>query len=104
MSINSGNNIGRIDNSNNTNAVDSAVTNSYNTTEIKKSEDERKSIAIRHDRLLTVQEISDFLNVPQSYIYYWLTHQKKIPHLKIHGHLRFWRSAINEWLKAQEVS
>ena len=54
------------------------------------------------DRLLTVQEISEFLKVPKSYVY-WLTHQKKIPHLKIQGHLRFRRSHIEEWLRSQEV-
>ena len=55
------------------------------------------------DRLLTVQEISELLKVPKSYVY-WLTHQKKIPHLKIQGHLRFRQSHIDEWLDSQEVS
>jgi len=55
------------------------------------------------DRLLTVQEISELLKVPKSYVY-WLTHQKKIPHLKIQGHLRFRQSHIDEWLNSQEVS
>ena len=54
------------------------------------------------DRLLTVQEISELLKVPKSYVY-WLTHQKKIPHLKIQGHLRFRQSHIEEWLSSQEV-
>ena len=54
------------------------------------------------DRLLTVQEISELLKVPKSYVY-WLTHQKKIPHLKIQGHLRFRRAHIDEWLRSQEV-
>ena len=55
------------------------------------------------DRLLTVQEISELLKVPKSYLY-WLTHQKKIPHMKIQGHLRFRQSHIEEWLNSQEVS
>ena len=55
------------------------------------------------DRLLTVQEISELLKVPKSYVY-WLTHQKKIPYIKIQGHLRFRQSHIEGWLKAQEVS
>jgi len=54
------------------------------------------------DRLLTVQEISELLKVPKSYVY-WLTHQKKIPHLKIQGHLRFRQSHIDKWLNSQEV-
>ena len=54
------------------------------------------------ERLLTVQDISSLLGVKKSYVY-WLTHQKKIPHLKIHGHLRFRQSDIDEWLRSQEV-
>lgn len=82
--------------------VDSLDSTSYNSIGSFMSKDERKSADI-HDKLLTVQEISNFLKVPKSYVY-WLTHQKKIPHLKIHGHLRFRESAINEWLRTQEVS
>jgi excisionase family DNA binding protein len=54
------------------------------------------------DRLLTIQEICELLKVPKSYVY-WLTHQKKIPHIKMQGHLRFRESAIHHWLESQEV-
>jgi len=54
------------------------------------------------EKLLTVQDISELLGVPKSYVYS-LTHQKKIPHLKIQGHLRFKQTHIDEWLKSQEV-
>ena len=90
-------------NSDNISNVDTGNTASYNSINGSMSKDERKSATMKNDRLLTVQELSSFLKVPKSYIY-WLTHQKKIPHLKIHGHLRFRESAIDEWLKAQEVS
>jgi len=53
--------------------------------------------------LLTVQEIANLLSVPKSYVYY-LTHQKRIPHLKIQGILRFDRAAIDSWLRSQEVT
>ena len=66
-------------------------------------EDVKMSVGNAIDRLLTVQEISELLKVPKSYVY-WLTHQKKIPHLKIQGHLRFRQSHIDEWLDSQEVS
>ena len=33
---------------------------------------------------------------------YWLTHQKAIPFIKMHGHLRFRRSDIDEWLGSNE--
>jgi excisionase family DNA binding protein len=89
-------------NNDNISNVDNDNAKSYNPIDSSMSKDERKSANMKNDRLLTVQELSSFLKVPKSYIY-WLTHQKKIPHLKIHGHLRFRESAIDEWLKAQEV-
>ena len=64
-------------------------------------EDGKASVA-RLERLLTVQDISSLLRVPKSYVY-WLTHQRKIPHLKIHGHLRFRQSDIDEWLNDKEI-
>ena len=54
------------------------------------------------DKLLTIQEVCELLKVSRSYIY-WLTHQKKIPHIKMMGHLRFRHSDIDNWLRAQEV-
>jgi len=60
------------------------------------------SVDTSFERLLTVQDICELLKVPKSYVY-WLTHSKKIPHLKINGHLRFRQSSIGEWLESQEV-
>ncbi len=67
------------------------------------SEDVKALVETELERLLTVQEISELLKVPKSYVY-WLTHQKKIPYMKIQGHLRFRQSHIEKWLKSQEVS
>lgn len=55
------------------------------------------------DKLLTVQEVCELLRVKKNYVY-WLTHQKKIPFIKMQGHLRFRQSAIDEWLDLQEVA
>ena len=63
---------------------------------------EGKSISAELDELLTVQELCELLKVSKSYIY-WLKHQRKIPFIKMSGHLRFRRSAIDNWLRAQEV-
>jgi len=60
------------------------------------------SVDTSFERLLTVQDICELLKVPKSYVY-WLTHSKKIPYLKINGHLRFRQSSIGEWLESQEV-
>ncbi|MFC1717288.1 helix-turn-helix domain-containing protein [Candidatus Poribacteria bacterium] len=54
------------------------------------------------NRLLTTQEVCELLKISKGYLY-WLTHQKKIPHIKMMGHLRFRESAIDNWLRAQEV-
>ena len=54
------------------------------------------------ERLLTVQDICELLEVPRSYVYR-LTHTKRIPYMKIQGHLRFRRAHIDEWLRSQEV-
>ena len=61
-----------------------------------------ENVSMAKNRLLTIQETCEFLRVPKSYIYS-LTCQKKIPHIKMHGHLRFRQSAIDGWLKAQEI-
>lgn len=74
-------------------SIDSTIVNSYNTGI------ESASVI---DRLLTVQEVCELLNVKDTYIY-WLTHQKKIPHIKMQGHLRFRRSVIDQWIESQEV-
>lgn len=54
------------------------------------------------DRLLTTQEVCELLKVSKSYLY-WLTHQKRIPYIKMQGHLRFRQSDIDEWLMSQKV-
>ena len=60
------------------------------------------STELNMDRLLTVQEVCELLQVRKTYIY-WLTHQKRIPHIKMQGHLRFRQSAIDDWLNLQEI-
>jgi len=58
--------------------------------------------AARPNRLLTTQEVCELLKVSKTYIY-WLTHQRRIPYIKMQGHLRFRQSDIDEWLKSQKV-
>ena len=53
------------------------------------------------DKLLTIQEVCELLKVSKGYIY-WLTHQRKIPFIKMQGHLRFRWSDIDSWLREQE--
>jgi len=51
--------------------------------------------------LLTLQEVCELLKVTKAYVYS-LTHQKRIPHIKMMGHLRFRKSDIEKWLREQE--
>ena len=53
------------------------------------------------DAILTGQEVCELLKIKQSYLY-WLTSESRIPHYKIHGHLRFRRAAIEDWLRSHE--
>ena len=58
--------------------------------------------SVSANTLLTIQEVCELLRVKRTYIY-WLTNQKKIPYIKMQGHLRFRQSEIDDWLASQEV-
>ena len=53
-------------------------------------------------KLLTPQEVADYLGVKVSTIYQW-THQEFIPHIKIGKHVRFRQSVIDRWLDKRAV-
>ena len=52
------------------------------------------------DRLLTVQELSEYLQIKPSTIYK-KTCARQMPFTKIGGYLRFSRTKIDEWLEEQ---
>jgi excisionase family DNA binding protein len=47
--------------------------------------------------LLNINELSQLLHVKSSTLYAWVK-QGKIPHLKIHGLIRFQANEIQQWL------
>ena len=53
--------------------------------------------------MLTVKELSAWLNIKPSTLYLWVS-QNKIPCRRIHGLLRFEPEAIQAWLKGFESS
>ena len=53
-------------------------------------------------KLLTVQELSEWLNVKPGTIYSW-THCKQIPYYKLGTGVRFDPVKIERWLKKKEV-
>lgn len=53
------------------------------------------------DKLLTISQVSDILQVKKSTIYSW-TFTRKIPYVKINGVLRFKEKVISSWIESQE--
>ncbi len=53
-------------------------------------------------RLMTIDELADYLGLQKQTIYNWL-HQKKIAGIKIGKVWRFERDYIDEWIKCQRV-
>ena len=53
------------------------------------------------DRLLTVQELANYLGVPVATIYAWRYRHEGPPGFRVGRHVRFRRSDIEEWLNNQ---
>ena len=53
------------------------------------------------NRLLTPQQIADYLGVKTSTIYQW-THQGFIPHVKLGRFVRFREKTVMEWIGKRE--
>lgn len=49
------------------------------------------------EELVDIDQLCKILKFKKSYVYF-LTHQRKIPHYKVCGHLRFKMSDIEKWL------
>jgi excisionase family DNA binding protein len=47
--------------------------------------------------MLTIAQVSDLLHIKISTLYAWVS-QGKIPHVKIHGLIRFQADEIQQWL------
>lgn len=52
-------------------------------------------------KLLTVEEIAEYLQVRPSTIYQW-THQGFIPHVKLGNRVRFRLSQVDRWIERRE--
>lgn len=55
------------------------------------------------DELLTSKELARYLQLPLSGVYD-LTHQRRIPFIKIGSRLRFRQSDVEKWLERQTAS
>lgn len=54
------------------------------------------------EQYIGVDDLCQRLNFKKRYIYA-LTHEGRIPHIKVGRHLRFRWSSIEKWLNAQEM-
>lgn len=53
-----------------------------------------------NERLLTVEEVAEQLNVCTSYIYR-LTHLKRIPYIRLGKYVRFKPADIDRWIESR---
>jgi len=51
--------------------------------------------------LLTANEVSEYLRIPQSTVYK-LVQEGKIPGFKVGRHWRFRKTVVQDWIKAKE--
>jgi excisionase family DNA binding protein len=51
------------------------------------------------DRLLTVQELANYLGVPVSTIYAWRYHGQGPPGFRVGRHLRYRDSDVQRWIR-----
>ena len=61
-----------------------------------------KEINRNIEDLINLEQLCAILKFKKSYVYL-MTHEKRIPHYKVQGHLRFRLSEIEDWLKKQSV-
>ena len=58
--------------------------------------------ASEFEELLTLDDVCRLLNLKKSYLYH-LTHNRRVPFIKIGNHVRFRRSDVEQWLSASTV-
>ncbi len=53
------------------------------------------------DRLLTVEELADYLGVPVATIYAWRYRGEGPPGFRVGRHLRFRQSDVEQWIRGR---
>jgi excisionase family DNA binding protein len=56
---------------------------------------------VERSRLLTIRELSDYLNVPTATLYVWRSHGGGPPGIKIGRHVRYRAEDVERWLEAR---
>jgi len=55
---------------------------------------------IMKDKILTIDEVAEYLKIPKPTLYY-LAQEEKIPAFKVGKHWRFEKQRIDAWIKKQ---
>jgi excisionase family DNA binding protein len=55
----------------------------------------------RKDRLISVKELSDYLNVPATTLYQWRYRREGPPGFRVGRHVRYRWSDVEEWIEHQ---
>lgn len=53
------------------------------------------------DRLLTVEDLADYLNVPVATVYAWRYRRQGPPGFRVGRHLRFRQGDVEQWIAEQ---
>ena len=54
-----------------------------------------------HDRLLTVEQLADYLGVPVATIYAWRYRREGPPGFRVGKYVRYRMSDVQEWIERQ---
>ena len=52
----------------------------------------------RYEKLLTVEDLAEYLGVPVATLYAWRYHRQGPPGFRVGRHLRYRRADIDEWI------
>ncbi|HEY7583071.1 MAG TPA: helix-turn-helix domain-containing protein [Acidimicrobiia bacterium] len=55
----------------------------------------------RHDRLLSVTELADYLGVPVTTLYQWRYRREGPPGFRVGRHIRYRWQDIQDWIEGQ---
>lgn len=56
-----------------------------------------------NDKILTVEEVGSYLQIPKQTLYVW-AREGKIPAIKVGKHWRFKKSSLDIWMQEKEKS
>lgn len=65
------------------------------------TDNNQRSTPTTTDRLLTVDDVADYLGVPRATLYAWRYQNAGPPALRVGRHLRYRRADLDAWVQTQ---